>query len=144
MRWSSPSSMGLPSGHEWSIATGAGRGRSIARASDPMGRDVPESMVEPYHTPASLPALGETARASSLGRHRNGARADAHRDRLAAMAAERGQSLNKTLMAQPATPPHESGPESRSGLSWERGHLARNGPKARAPRKTAQTYFHGN
>ena len=56
----------------------------------------------------------------------------------------------KTLMAQPATPQHESGPASRSGLSWERGHLARNGPKARgcpcgqdarAPRKTAQTYF---
>ena len=42
---------------------------------------------------------------------------------------------DKTLMAQPATPQHESGPASRSGLSWERGHLARNGPKAPAKRR---------
>ena len=52
----------------------------------------------------------------------------------------------------PAGPPHESGPASRSGLSWEREHLARMdnrgpsarcGPDARAPRKTAQTHSHG-
>ena len=52
-------------------------------------------------------------------------------------------------MAQPATPPHERGPASRSSLSWERGHLARmdnRGPSARcgqdarAPGKTTQTY----
>ena len=64
----------------------------------------------------------------------------------------RSLGRDKTLMARPATPPHESGPTSRSGLSWERGHLARMdnrgpsarcGPEARAPGKTAQTYFHG-
>ena len=58
----------------------------------------------------------------------------------------------RTLMAQPATPPHERGPASRSGLSRERGPLTRNGPKARgcpcgpearARGKTAQTSFHG-
>ena len=47
--------------------------------------------------------------------------------------AEGPQSAERSDMPEPATPPPEARPRER--CSWERGHLARNGPKARkAPR----------
>ena len=122
--------------------------------------------IQNPHGPAGVAPQRERGPASRSGLSCPGARASCPHGQPRAFGPLRARGPRsqetpslpfKTLMAQPATPQRERGPASRSGLSRERGHLARMdnrgpsarcGPEARAPGKTAHgsaglLYFHG-